>query len=301
MRLPTHSHLRSSFLPVRTLAALLLLGANAVAQTSIHANPAGFADLEIVDSLEVGVFIPPVAKSNMAAPRPAGEAVVRKRMENGKILSVSRAAPSSLPDLAVIRAEPERMSPDSAGQERGDTIPHEEKQRFLSLGATVIDRRVSHVTWVDSTGKTAQALCGFDISLLAGLAHFRKGDTHYSILLMHGHHDSRSDGRFFAEDFADTTPVAGEIILPAGTLDAGDETLGDLRRLSNLIEREKASLLQFQKARSARQEAGRRWHEANPAPPEDEHVVLRPHSGSRYLREPGEDKSDEAKGEGDAK
>lgn len=276
---------------------MLLLGANAVAQTSVDAHPARSAAFEIVDSLEVGDFIPPVALSKVITPQPAGEAV-RNRMANGKTLSVNRAAPSSLPDLAAIRAERERRSPDSGGQERSDAVPQEEEQRFLSLGATVIDRQVSHITWVDSTGKMAQALCGFDISLLAGLSHFRKGDTHYSILLMHGHHDSRRDGRFLLADFAETAPMAGEIILPAGTLDAEDETLADLKQLRNLIEREKVKLLQFQEARSMRQEASRRWHEANPIPPKDEFVVLRPHSGSRYLREAVENKNGGADAKG---
>jgi hypothetical protein len=292
---------RCALLRVWTLAALLLQGSSAVAQTSNHTNLAGSADFEIVDSLEVVEFTPPVAISKVVAPQPTSEAVFRNRMANGKILSVNRAEPSTLPDLAVIRTENKQSTPLSVMQRQSEAAPKEEKQRFLSLGATVIDRQMSHVTWVDSKGQMAQALCGFDISLLDSLSHFQKGDTHYSMHLTLGLHDSRRDGRFLAADFADVTPMAGEMILPAGKLEAGDETLADLRHLGKLIERNQIRLLRYQKARFTRQEAERRWQKANPKLPKDEQIVFRPHSGSRYLRESVEDKRAEANGKGAGK
>lgn len=106
-------------------------------------------ELRIADSLEVTPFVPPDPKVRKTFPRNQARAVTQSRMENGKHLDVTRAAPSLLPDLKSIRAEIARKELAAKSQ----VAPHfdlpEPRHRFLNLGATVIDRSVSHVTWID--------------------------------------------------------------------------------------------------------------------------------------------------------
>jgi len=239
--------------------------------TSAHAE-----DLAKSDPLAVPTFVPPVPKVRKEMPDISVNAAVEARMKNQKRLRIVRAEPSQLPDLPGIRKELARQA-EAAESAVGEVA--ETNHKFIILGATVIDREISHVTWTDGSGKSLEALCGFDISLLAGVPGFTQGWTTYSLMLMHGQHVTKRDGGFSANSFPQLHVKRDEILLPAA---AGEGIPEDLKTIGVLIGLERERLVEFQRARERRQEAERQWREANPEPPRDETIWLRPHSGSRY-------------------
>lgn len=260
---------------------------SAMAQEIRQAPDSAKAELRIIGSLQVTPFVPPTPKVRKQFPLNEVRAITRSRMENGKRLHVTRAAPSSLPDLAIIRAEIAHKEEAAAARRSvaTDFSTAKENHRFLSLGATIIDHRISHVTWMDASGEMMEALCGFDIGLLANVPAIKNGETGYSINMMPGYHVSRRDGSFEMPAFPHLRVEPGEIRLPVGATEEKSEMLSDLRLLGDLIMREKGRLEAYRKAVEAKQEAERKWREQNPEPPRDETVWIRPHSGSRYLQE----------------
>jgi hypothetical protein len=278
---------------------LLLVAPIGRSQVTPEKESAIQSELRIAEPLEVSIFIPPETKVPEEMPPVLVEAAVWNRMKNGKVLHLARAVPSQLPDLAIVREELARNSSVASGELglSGVIGTTETRQRFLLLGATVIDSSESHITWIDADGKSREALCGFDVSLLAGITNFRAGITDYSLLLMHGNHDSRRDGKFIPDAFADRRVKPGEIILGPGVDAESDGLPLDLALIRDLIAREKPRLELYQKARAERLDAELRWLDTNPVLPRDETIQLRPHSGSRYLSK-ANDADTQVKGEG---
>lgn len=253
-----------------------------VSQTPIDETP------RIAEDLTVSEFVPPERKVSKQGPDVATVADTSGVMRNGKRLRVVRAEPSALPDLDTLtRERVVKQATANAISEEDETEPDPwEAYRVLSFGATVVDRRVSFINWMDAGGKRHQAVCGFDIGLLAGIGEFVKARTHYSLLLLHGNHNTRRDGEVARLGFPDIEVNEWEIVL----LEEGKEWHGDangmedLKAVRDLIRSEKERLVEYQRNRKERNRQAREWHEKNPVPPKDETVWLRPHEGSRYFR-----------------
>lgn len=233
--------------------------------------------------LDTSPFVPPAEKARKQMPEMKVRSVANGTIQNGKRVKIVLADSSELPDLEIIREElarkPVATEPNVAIPINAPVAPH----RFLSLGATVIDHTMSHVNWMDEHGNQHWALCGFDISLLEDISDFKVGETDYSLFLTHSHHLTERDGRFQADGFTEARVAPGAIVFSDGQKEPETRATADLEVIRDLILTENSRLVKFQKARVARLEAARKWREANPEPPQDVTVWLRPHSGSRYL------------------
>ena len=101
-----------------------------------------------------------------------------------------------------------------------------ERAHNLNLGATIFDHTVSQVQWTDhETGISCQAICGFDIGLLAGIGSFvRDGET-YSLSLTHSDFDTTEiprSSRKFPLNIPEIAP--GQILITSGDLKNSNST-----------------------------------------------------------------------------
>lgn len=239
----------------------------------------------ITDPLVVPEFIPPVRVAPKQVPSIRIDAATTVPSANGNTLTILRGEASSLPDL------PPKSEPTPVIQ-RLRTVDDELRETFrrrhsLNFGATVYDHRVSLVRWQHpDTGEAYEALCGFDIGLIAGLGRFVRGGENYTVMLMHSRIDTTRPRKIPLPNVPAISKVtAGTITYlkgdPADAIGTGPVTL-----VNELIANESSRLGIFQ-ADLARHHAARAaWEKANPEPPRDETLWIRPHRGSRYLANP---------------
>ena len=266
---------------MKTNPAIQRLFSFAILLAALPLTPASGEILPENDPLFVAPFVPPAPQEPMEMPALSVKDSVEARMENRRQMRIVRAEPSDLPDMPTIRRELARK--DEAAElapGEGPVIP-EPDRKTIALGATVIGGEISHVTWTDDAGEKREALCGFDIGLLAGVPGFSHSGTTYSLMLMPGFHTVERDGGFQTPAFPGLSVKPGQILLPAAA--RGAEIPEDLKVIASLIAHERERLVEFQRAMERRQEAERKWREANPEPPRDEVMWIRPHAGSRYL------------------
>ena len=239
----------------------------------------------IMDTLVVPEFIPPVRAAPKQVPAMRIDAATTVPAANGKTLTILRGEASTLPDLPP-KPEPTPVvrRPRTVDDELRATY---RRRHSLNFGATVYDQRVSLVRWQHpDTGASYEALCGFDIGLIAGLGRFVRGGENYSVMLMCSRIDTTRPRKIPLPNMPALSAVtAGSITYlkgdPADTIGTAPVTL-----VKELIANEKSRLEIFQ-ADLARHHAARAaWEKANPEPPRDETLWIRPHRGSRYLAEP---------------
>lgn len=243
------------------------------------------SDTHIAAPLEVPVFTPPAPPMEKMLPAMRIDSAVTVRAENSRTLTLIRGEASPLPDIPV----PPQVVPEEKRPLTPEEIAREANRRrhLLQIGATVFDRRVSVVHWQHpDTGESYQAVCGFDIGLLAGIGQFvRDGET-YSVMLIHTEYDTSRFKNLAARMFPDLPEVLADAI----TFTQGDpkDSIGTapIIVLRDLITQEKSRLTAYQEERLTYQKAASAWEKANPPVPRDETVWLRPHRGSRYLANP---------------
>ncbi len=236
----------------------------------------------IPDSLEFPEFTPPAPPVAKVLPQIRIDSSVTVRAENAATtITIQRGEASTLPDLPP-PAKPAPADPprDFTSDELAEL--KWQRQHTINLGATVYDHKISEVQWTDQdTGKSYQALCGFDISLLAGLGGFVHHGESYQLFLMHSSVDTRAENAADASDIAIPEIPAGQIRITQGNPDAA--ALASLRAIQEVITSEKPRLLTYQSAREKYEQESAVWFKANPPVIRDETYILRPHRGSRYL------------------
>ena len=175
----------------------------------------------------------------------------------------------------------------------GEPTPEEnernsiDRRHQLNLEATVYNHQLSELHWQDpDSGESYEALCGFDVGLLAGLGGFvHKGEA-YSLMLMHSDVDtsaprgpSKNDPENLPEVAADSITVTkGNPDAPLG--------IAPVMVIRDIILGERSRLISYQAARRKHQQAAANWEKAHPVPPRDETFWFKPHRGSRYLSSP---------------
>lgn len=235
--------------------------------------------------LEVLPFTPPAPPVEKKVPAMRIDSAITVPAGNFRTLTIIRGEASTLPDIPI--------PPEPVVQERRELTPEElaaiayQRRHNLLIGATIIDHRLSAVHWRHpDTGESYEAVCGFDIGLLAGIGQFvRDGET-YSLMLMHSNYATDRSRNFAARMFPDLPEVATDAITfikgnskdPVGT--------APITLLKELITSEKGRLTTYQESRTRYQEASAAWEKSHPVPARDETFWFRPHRGSRYLADP---------------
>lgn len=220
-------------------------------------------------------FIPPPPPKEVPAIKV--EAATTRTLPTHQI-TVLRGEASTLPDIPA-PPEPKESVPGPVGE------PH----YLLSFGATVYDRRISHVKWFDPrTGKRFEAWCGWDWTLLSAMSEIALGERVSSFHLMASNIDTaaaRRAGREFQ------MPEHPELAEGAFSITKGDEddprALEALTAIRDFYLKHKERLGQIRQAREEYQAAAAAWRAANPPKPQRHTFWLKPHRGSRYLEEEG--------------
>ena len=234
-------------------------------------------------SLEVPPFTPPVPPPRKVFQPIRVDASVTVPTKNSRTLTIQRGERSTKPDLPPPPPQPPFVQPTPLTPEQ---IARQiwERRHNLNLGATVYDHKVSVVNWTDQeTLVQYEAVCGFDIGLLAGVCNFVHKGEGYSFWLMHGDFDTTIARRFASQWQLNIPEVApGAIIITEG--DPADTiATAPMSVIKDIIAAEKSRLLAYQAARGTYFAASVAWHAAHPPIPRNETFILRPHRGSRYL------------------
>jgi hypothetical protein len=236
----------------------------------------------IPHTLEVRPFIPPVPAPPKVLPCVRMDAAVTVTQSNSRTLTVLRGEASTLPDIppppVVEPKEPRELTADDFARMK---YAH---RHNLNFGATVYDHKISQVQWTDpETLESYQAVCGFDIGLLAGTGGFVHDGEKYGLFLIHGDINTMAIRRLARADAYKIPEVpVGEIHIIRGNPNDA-EAVAALAIIRDLIEAEKPRLEAFQTARQIYFRASSAWHAAHPPIPKDETFLFRPHRGSRYL------------------
>ena len=220
-------------------------------------------------------FIPPPPPKNV--PAMVIEASTARRFPAHQI-TVLRGDASTLPDIPP-PPEPQPFVPGPVGD------PH----YLMSFGATVYDHSLSHVTWWNpKTSESFEAWCAWDWTLLSPIPHVEIDNVFSTFCLFSSNIDTDAGLRFGREFKIPEHPdvPADTFVITKGN--AEDPTAKKaLTILHDYYLRHKERLILIQKAREAYQEEAAAWHAANPPKPENHTFWLKPHRGSRYLKNEG--------------
>jgi hypothetical protein len=232
-------------------------------------------------------FTPPPPPVEKRLPAVRVDASVTSLSKNGRTLTLQRGEPSTEPDLPpppppTPYVEPREPTPD----EIAERIWHQ--RHNLNLGTTVFDHEISVVHWTDPISLVRyEAVCGFDIGLLGGVGGFIHKGEGYSLFLMHSQIDTTRLRRIADQWKINIPDVApGEIRFTRGDV-YDTAAIAPMTILKEIIAAETPRLLAYQAAREIYAAASATWHAANPPIPRDETFILRPHRGSRYLKQEG--------------
>ena len=226
----THSLLAAAFLAASLLCQPLPAqdppadpGSQPAGEEATIPLPGNAARTFIPRSLEVPPFTPPPPPVVKRLPAIRIDASVTRRNPDHTTLTLQRGEPSTEPELPP-------PPPPRAYVAPREPTPAEiarrlyQRRHILNLGATIHDHKTSVVTWIDQeTLVHYEAVCGFDIGLLAGIGGFVHQGENYSLFLAHSHYDTTTVRRFATQGWLQLPAVApGEIIIRKG--DAEDET-----------------------------------------------------------------------------
>jgi hypothetical protein len=228
-------------------------------------------------------FTPPPPPLEKRLPAIRVDASVTSLSKNGRTLTLQRGEPSTEPDLPPPPPPPPFVEPrEPTPEEIAKRIWHQ--RHNFNFGATVFDHKISVVHWTDQISLVRyEAVCGFDIGLLAGVGDFVHKGEQYSLFLLHSHIYTTRMRRIASQWKLDIPDVApGEIRFTRG--DVNDTTaIAPMTIIKEVIYAETPRLLAYQAAREIYAAEAAAWHAANPPIPRDETFILRPHRGSRYL------------------
>jgi hypothetical protein len=237
----------------------------------------------IPHTLEVPPFTPPPPPVVKRLPYVRVDASITSLSKNGRTLTLQRGEPSTEPDLPPPPPPPPYVEPRvPTPEEIARRIWH--LRHNFNFGATVFDHKISVVNWTDPISLVRyEAVCGFDIGLLAGVGDFVHKGGKYNLFLLHSHFDTTRMRRVASQWNLKIPDVApGEILITRG--DVNDSAaIAPMTVIKEIIEAETPRLLAYQAARQTHAAAAAAWHAANPPIPRDETFILRPHRGSRYL------------------
>lgn len=233
------------------------------------------ADIDNLLPIPSTKFIPPPPPKEVPAIKV--QAATTRKLPTHQI-TVIRGEASTLPDIPP---QPE-LTPFVPGQIR-------EPHYVLGFGATVYDHRISHVRWYDPrTDKHFEAWCGWDWTLLSPMPEIVLGERVSSFHLFASNFDTAAMRRAGHEFRMPEHPnlVEGAFSITKGDEDDA-EALKALTAMRDFYLKHKERLGQIRQAREEHQAAAAAWHAAHPPKPQSHTFWLKPHRGSRYLKEEG--------------
>ena len=233
--------------------------------------------------LEVPPFTPPPPPVVKRLPAVRVDSAVTVLSKDAHTLSLQRGEPSTEPDLPPPTPPPPYVEPhEPTAEEKAQRIW--QHRHNLNLEATVYDHAISVVNWTDQESLVQyEAVCGFDIGLLAGVGDFVHKGEEYRLFLMHSDFNTAAVRRLASQwDLPIPDVAQDEILITRGDRNAAAAT-APITVVKEIIAVEKPRLYRFQAARTAFFKASAAWYAAHPPIPHDETFILRPHRGSRYL------------------
>ncbi len=237
----------------------------------------------IPHSLEVKPFTPPPPPVVKRLPVVRVDAATTSISKNSRSITLQRGQASTEPDLPPPPPAPPYVEPrDPTPEEIAQRIWHH--RHNLNLGAIIYDHKISVVNWTDQeTLVRYEAVCGFDIGLLAGTGGFIHNGEDYSLFLMHSDFDTTWERRLTKRWRLEVPEVApGEILITQGDVKDAVATV-PMTVIKEIIAAETPRLLTYQAERRTYFAAAAEWDAAHPPIPRDETFILRPHRGSHYL------------------
>lgn len=239
--------------------------------------------------LEAPVFTPPAPPVEKKVPLMRIDSAVTVPTANSRTLTILRGEASTLPDIpepvVVEQAPPRQLTPEDLARQA------EERRHHLQFNAEVHENGVSIVRWQHpDTREPYEAICGFDVNLLAGLGQFTSDGKIYQLSFIPPGVIPATRNRFSKLPVPKPPEAAPDII----TLTRGDakDPVGTATAilLRDLIANEKSRLTAYQEQRVIYHQAAAAWEKAHPILPRDETIWFRPHRGSRYLTNPTPEK-----------
>lgn len=262
---------------MKPFAIITLIVSSSVSLLAQDSERQTAADIEKLLPIPDTRFVPPPPPKKVPAIKV--DAATTLRLPTHQI-TVLRGEASTLPDIPP----PPEPKPFVQG-------PVGEPQYLLSFGSTVYDHRISHVRWFDPrTEKHFEAWCAWDWTLLSPMPEIVLGERVSSFHLMASNIDTAA-ARRAGHDFK--IPDHPELVEGAFSITKGDENdpeaLNALIAIRDFYLKHKERLGQIRQAREEYQAAAAAWHAAHPPKPESHTFWLKPHRGSRYLKEEGGD------------
>ena len=271
---------------IASLTLFLLSPSHLSAQQPGLKLPAISARTFIPDSLEVPAFTPPEPVEAEPLPEIRIDSSVTVPSVSGTTLTIQRGEASTLPDIPPPPPpEPVKPARKPTAEELAQQVAY--WRHSIRLGASVYDHTVSEVQWTDRETKTSyQAICGFDIGLIAGIGSFVRDGESYSVDLLHSDFDSENT-RHSARKIPAVSP--GQILITQGD-PAAPYATAPLHFIKELIDSDRERLTLYQARRKQQQREAAAWAAAHPPVPKDETFIFRPHRGSRYITNPQPEK-----------
>ena len=264
-------------------------------ESAVRESARSAARTFIPHTLELVPFTPPAPAVRERLPLVRLDAAVSQPEKNSCKLTILRGQASTAPDLPPPPPPPPYVAPPEPTPEE---IARQiwQHRHNIDLGGFVFDHHTSVVHWTDPVSRVRyQAVCGFDIGLLAGIGRFVYLGENYQFFLIHTDLNTavaRRMASFCRLNFPQVAP--GGIIFIQGDLNDKLAT-APLAILKEVIAAEKPRLVAYQEKRKNYAAASAAWHAAHPPIPQDETFLFRPHRGSRYLVTPQPEKQEAAR------
>ena len=208
---------------------------------------------------------------------------------HSRTLTILRGEASTLPDIP----KPVLTEPRPARELTADELARRAEQRrcHLNFNAEVYENGVSIIRWHHpDTEESYEAICGFDINLLAGIGQFTSAGKNYQLSFIPPGVRPTTRSRFSKLPLP-SPPEAAPNTIAITRGDANDPVgAATVTLLRDLIATEKSRLIVYQEERKIHQQATVEWHKSHPILPRNETIWFRPHRGSRYLANPTPEK-----------
>ncbi|MGL4400751.1 MAG: hypothetical protein ACRCXD_12840 [Luteolibacter sp.] len=270
--------------------SLLLLSQSYLTAQEVDVGSKGSETRTFIPAvLEVPAFTPPAPPVETPVPAMRIDSAITVPSGKSHTLAILRGEASDLPDIPapVITAQrpPRLPTPEELARRA------EARRLDLNFNAEVHENGVSIIRWHHpDTAEPYQAICGFDINLLAGVGQFISGGKTYQLSFIPPGVTPAKRHRLTKLPFPEPPEAApNSIIFLKGN---PDDPIGTATAilLRDLIITEKERLITYQEKRSTYFQAAADWQKANPVLPRDETLWFRPHRGSRYLTNPTPEK-----------
>lgn len=207
------------------------------------------------------------------------------------VVKASTVTPSQSRSITLIRGEASTLPdiPPPPISKLSVSGRESEPHYIVSIGASVYDHSLSHVTWTNpATKKSFEAWCGWDFTLLSPILQIEIGERFSSFHLSAFNVDAAAERRAGRKT---EIPAHPAVIADGFAISKGDAANADaqilLMSLRDYYLKHKERLILIKKAQAQYQAAAAAWYKANPPKPENHTFWLKPHRGSRYITQEG--------------